>query len=201
MGSLQIFTIIMSIKSKLIYISIVLWIHKKICTRSPFSRMQQNLQYPTCISSGKPSLRTTDLKEDKQTYKSKTFGDSEVVTKFTLSFQSDKFRPLVKLLCHTCPALPPSSQCPRNLDYLQPLCTNSSRPEGRSGKQECFSNLIFPTKCSLEQATGELHAPDRNLRNSTSIFHSIIQECKCSSLTLNYNRGWKTQFIDQHQLG
>lgn len=149
--------------------------------------MQQNLQqnryYPKYISSGQSSLRTTDLKEDKQAYKSKTFGGSEVLTKFTLSFQSAK-NPGLQSCCSAIHVL----LCHHHL-HIQGIWTSYSH-----------YYKFQPARREIRKA----RVPSLSKRTSQKFhkhFSFHYSECKYSSLTLKYNRGWKIHFIDQHQLG
>lgn len=161
MGSLKIFTIIMSIKSKLIYISIVLWIHTKKSVHKVHSQGCSRSCSRTCTIQSVflvGSQVWEQLTSKKINRHIRHLEGSEIVTKFTLSFQSARNPGSFS------DAAFPYKSCfatiismSKESGLVIAIITNSSQPEGRPEKQEC------------------LHLVREHLRNSTSIFHSIIQ--------------------------
>lgn len=168
MGSLQIFTIIMSIKSKLIYISMVLWINKK-------SVHKVHSQGCSRTCSGTYTIQSVFLVgsqvweqlTSKKINRHIRVRHLEVQRYWPSSLYHFKV-PKIQAFSHV--ALPYMScfvtiiSISKESGLVIAIITNSSQPEGRSGKQE------------------RLHLVREHLRNSTSILHSIIQNVNTAAL-------------------
>lgn len=136
----------MSIKGKLSYISVVLWLQKKsVYYRKDVLSVGEPVpvQSSLCISGGQPSLRIADLKEDKHTrvghLEGQKWWPSSLYHYKVLRIQT----PLAMLLCHTCPALPTSSQHPSHLVKLVKAIMSAFQPSHRETRK---TRVLFLSK-------------------------------------------------------